>query len=245
MKKTRGLAYLLGILLFGLAGGSLVQAAEIEITADFRPAVTDKNHNTFRNTTPLDKKAICIQWPHFCHNKEAFSIALPFAPIQQRKTLLVGDASRQGVYFKWPSKARKIEVIKVNQSGNQSKTVTFRVAAFGATLKGITRNIYDWYSVSGNTRFHMPEPPCGYMRIAVGYHEFITFLWETTLSDDVCVRRSLDERPAGSHYFEDFGIMYELKTPDPLAMGSGIYEGEKNFYIGEGQDIDFGDNFKT
>ncbi len=30
MKKTRGLAYFLGILLFGLAGGSLVQAAKIE-----------------------------------------------------------------------------------------------------------------------------------------------------------------------------------------------------------------------
>ncbi|KKL00527.1 hypothetical protein SD53_14540 [Rheinheimera mesophila] len=40
-------------------------------------------------------------------------------------------------------------------------------------------------------------------------------------------------------------LAYELETPNPLAMESGIYNGSLTFSVGPGGEIDFGDSFTS
>lgn len=59
-----------------------------------------------------------------------------------------------------------------------------------------------------------------------------------------CFKTSKVDRDGEDHrIFDEQSIAYELITPNPLEMASGIYKGSVAFIIGPGGDIDYGDNY--
>lgn len=68
----------------------------------------------------------------------------------------------------------------------------------------------------------------------------IPIYWTTPVSGATCSRAALYDIPNFTYRTLDFS--YEMKTPNPLGMSSGDYNGEINYTVGPYQDIDMGDN---
>jgi hypothetical protein len=64
------------------------------------------------------------------------------------------------------------------------------------------------------------------------------FFWKTP-DERACVKVANFPIPAMTYEYLDFA--YELRTPNPLGMSSGLYTGSLSYRLGPGGDFDFGD----
>lgn len=70
-------------------------------------------------------------------------------------------------------------------------------------------------------------------------------MWKWPVSNAACYKTAKKDLAGEPYLINGTSLAYELKTPDPLKMGSGIYAGTLALNIGPGGDIDFGDNFQA
>lgn len=222
-------------LLLAAAGcaASPLYAATMNITAEFSPDLSNPQKSTFKNTTPIS--GYCARWPKYCTN-DVKSIATTLTTKQQYK-IKANDSARNSAYFRIPTGYREVDV--TNQSTGEKSTLKFRFAGFSARNYKATNS--NWSRTWGN----YPPPPCKSGGPAIGGGSWIQFAWAVTDKKDVtCTMTSKIDRPVVIN-FDQISYSYELISPNPLGMGSGIYTGTLKLGVGPSQSIDFGDNFKA
>ncbi|WP_433647096.1 hypothetical protein [Kosakonia pseudosacchari] len=69
-------------------------------------------------------------------------------------------------------------------------------------------------------------------------------MWKVTSADGACYKISNIDRTDPSRFY-NMSIAYELETPDPLKMSSGVYKGTASLTVGPGGNIDFGDVYEA
>jgi hypothetical protein len=206
--------------------------------------------NSFKNTTPVS--GYCAQFPYYCKQRGVFSIesnitAQSDAPIQANHSL------RQGPMFQIPAQWRDVEVL--HESGTQSETVQLRVTSLGTTyhlsrtaqeltgrpeLSNFDAHGVLWANLTIDPiRGHwiFAPRPCNNVTSVTDtgrYHT--TFYWGVP---QACGKTALFDIPGFS--YSKLGFMYELVTPKPLKMKSGIYTGTLRYSVGPMMDVDLGD----
>jgi hypothetical protein len=233
------------VLLMGLTVTS-VSAAVKDIEALFRPDSANPNSNEFINQTPSE--GFCLQLPHQCKPEGLFTLVAPISfrssgPIQAFHT-----DPRQGGMAKVPSHWQPINV--VHESG-ANETLEIRIAGIGheSGLSAPVTEIVErqagedyvaaWHLLwSGGAWKEAPAPCLGVGNATSGYHGYNSF-WKVPLNAGVCAKQARFLLPVFHYQYFVYG--YELRTPSPLTMRSGRYQGHIEYSVGPGQDFDMGD----
>lgn len=199
-----------------------VGAAERTLTAVFKPDVLNPGHSRFVDTTPRF---------NYCENQNPAckpSIRLGISAIYAGG-LENGAEGRQAFFFKVPSQTRTIVV--TNKDGDTAE-VQWRIDTFTTSVA----------SIRGGAVFEdraNAPPPCtnNHVRDVPGVYWF-DFQWAVP-DGGVCVKRPVQD--VARVEVTNFGVSYEMTTPDPLAMNNGLYTGRIDLIVGPGGDFDFGD----
>ncbi|EBP0972796.1 hypothetical protein LB58_19185 [Salmonella enterica] len=219
---------------------SAATAATMTISAMFSPSIDNVDNNKFTNTTP--QGGYCNSWPERCTDGQV-SILLPFS-METTYALKALAPKREGYLVKLPSAWRSVQV--TNTDSGDTATVNFRASRYSGRLNmGID---YNWGSTGGGTLAYPENSGSGGCSSGAGGTGLLgstgwqEHAWSFGVASDAagCYRISAKEH--ASIKWSRLSIGYELETPNPLAMNSGIYEGSYTFSIGPGGDFDFGDN---
>ncbi|WP_433647104.1 hypothetical protein [Kosakonia pseudosacchari] len=213
----------------------------MEITAEFVPSMAHPENNTFTNTTP--QSGYCVVNPDECEYAGTVSINMGGITASLVTAGLTANSDpRMGMFFKMPGARRNITV--VNQQTGSSVTLGFRVNAFSAKY----HTLADWQisqhqaTWNGSSFVYAPAP-CGYSGVGWRSYTSYQFMWKWPASDAACYKTARIDLTGEPYLIDSTSIGYELVTPDPLKMASGIYTGSLSLTVGPGGDIDFGDNF--
>ena len=214
-----------------------VGAVNQEIRAVFIANPSQPQKNVFINRTP--NSGYCATYPDQCRENNMFSIRLPFR---------FGPRANIGrldlITVKVPANWRQLTV--TNRQTMETETVEVRITGVGseyvlshsaASLVGVT-DILDghqklWF---GSSWVYAPSP-CEYSGVGAYTPNNYRFFWKTPV-EAACNKRTNFAIPHMS--FETLDIAYELRTPNPLGMSSGLYTGSMNYRIGQGADFDIG-----
>ncbi|MBT2053146.1 hypothetical protein [Enterobacter hormaechei] len=215
------------------------KAEILNVTASFTPSLWMPDNNKFTNTTP--QSGYCVRYPDECKNGDvSLGTGLVLKP---SRSLTVNDNPRDSLYFKLPSSFREVEV----SNGTSKATVSFRINALSARYTAAKNHgVYDWKNVQ-----FFSEPTGGCVYRAPGWigGSYAWWLWSYPEGVGGCYNITSTDRPEGDDKYingvDGISLGYELKTPNPLSMESGIYTGTLRFDVGPGMDIDFGDNFQA
>lgn len=235
--RINKLGYFSGIMM--LACTVSVDAVTLDITATFTPSIWAPENNVFTNTTP--QGGYCAIYPNQCHPGDA-SLATGIELIPS-KSLTVNDQPRDSLFFKLPSSFREVEVT----NGTNKATVLFRMNVLSAAyVASSDHGVYDWKNV---VYFSYPTGGCVYRAPGWGTNSMFTWLWSYPEGVGGCYNITSVDRPEGDSKYikrvDTISFGYELKTPNPLEMESGVYQGTLRLDVGPGADMDFGDNFKA
>ena len=232
MKKSTGY---LGLLM-ALAAPS-AEAANQEIRALFQPDPSQPHKNIFLNKTP--NSGYCANYPGECADNTMFSIQLP---IRFNASRFIGPG--EGVPLKVPANWRQLTV--TNAETHETETVEVRITGVGsdfvlsasaASLVGVT-DILEGHKKLWTTSSWVNAPaPCQYSGVGAYSPTTYRFFWKTPV-EAPCVKVAAYFIP--SMYFDTLDIAYELRTPNPLGMSSGLYTGSIFYTLGPGADFDLG-----
>ncbi|WLG29634.1 hypothetical protein [Pseudomonas lurida] len=220
----------------------------VNLSAKFAPSPTQPGKNEFVNTTPVS--GYCSLFPAECRNNGTFSVQLSLgaksvSPIEANQ-----DDPRKGVMIRVPGAWRKIQV--TNSQGTPYD-LEFRISGIGATknfnprvatITGSKDAISGHNSLWDGAGWVYAAKNCGASYSGVGWYSdyWYTFFWKKDATDAVCFKKALFRIPEFS--FSSINISYELRTPNPLDMRSGDYLGDLRLTVGNGGDIDFGDQLE-
>ncbi|WP_223458228.1 MULTISPECIES: hypothetical protein [unclassified Pseudomonas] len=232
MKKYKGWLGLLVALSMPSA-----EAINREIRASFQPDPSQPNKNEFLNKTP--NSGYCANYPGQCIENNIFSIELPVR-FSSDRAIVPGE----GIALKVPANWRQVTV--TNRETQETETVDVRITGIGsnlvlsdsaANLTGApnAREGHDKLWV-GNGWVYAAQP-CRYSGVgAYGTHSY-RFFWKSPV-EAPCVKVAAFRIPSIS--FETIDFAYELRTPNPLGMSSGLYTGAISYTMGPGADFDLG-----
>ncbi|CAI8984846.1 hypothetical protein [Pseudomonas sp. IT-P395] len=219
---------------------STAQAINQEIRALFQPDPSQPSKNLFVNQTP--NSGYCVNFPAQCASNNMFSIELPVR--YSSGELRPGD----DVSLQVPAGWRRLTV--TNQETQETETVEVRITGIGSRfvlsdsvddLTGVaapTGHDILWTSLSG---WLYAPAPCQGTGMAGYSDRTYRFFWQTPVQAP-CTKTAAFRIP--SMYFEKFDFAYELKTPNPLSMSSGLYTGSIAYSMGPGGDFDMGATFQ-
>ncbi len=232
MKKSM---YGLGMMLALAAPAA--EAINQEIRALFTPDPAQPQRNVFINKTP--NSGYCATYPVQCERYNTFSIQLPiqFGPSQPIE-------AGTPVSIKVPANWRQLTVI--NKDTGETETVEVRIAGIGSrhyysdpvtTLTGESDVLSGHRKLWGGRSWVNAPAPC--QNSGVGAYSPISYLffWQTPVEAS-CSKTVAFRIP--HMYFNTIDFAYELRTPNPLGMSSGLYTGSMNYSIGPGLDFDMG-----
>ncbi|MCC7634822.1 hypothetical protein [Stenotrophomonas rhizophila] len=224
MQFTATLRLALLALVLPLLWPAVAEAADIHVSAEFVPNAHDPNKRTFDNTTPWS--GLCS---HPVHNASCVARGVWGIDTAIRGTKTTrGTGNRNDFYFGMPG-ARRITV--TDAAGNNVDMVVrivgmgYRIAAYngseGIELANCTVVLTNFGSAADSAMrlFHRNDDSEG-----------ASACWSGAVNNR-------DDRT-----IHELDIVYELETPNPLAMEVGIYTGSTTYSIGgAGMDIDLGD----
>lgn len=217
------------------------QAANQEIRALFQPDPAQPSKNLFVNQTP--SSGYCVNFPAQCAANNIFSIELPVR-YSSTRALMPGD----DVSLRVPAGWRPLTV--TNRDTQETETVEVRVTGIGSrfvlsdtveNLTGVkepTGHDILWTSQSG--WLYAPAPCLG-SGVASYSNVAYRFFWRTPVEAS-CTKTAAFRIP--SMYYDKIDFAYELKTPNPLGMTSGLYTGSLSYIMGPGGDFDMGAAFQ-
>lgn len=213
------------------------QAVNQEIRALFRPDSSQPNKNVFINQTP--NSGYCAEYPGECAENSMFSIQLPF-----RFTASRFLGAGEGIPLKVPANWRRLtvtnvdtqetEVVEVRISGIGSK---FYLSESAAKLVGVSDILEGHQKLWTNKSWVYASAPCQYSGVGFYSPETYRFFWKTPV-EAACVKVAAYFIP--DIYFDTLDVAYELRTPNPLGMSSGLYTGSMAYRVGPSGDFDFG-----
>lgn len=233
-----------------LAHAMPLYAGSVEVTALFRPDPGNPMVNRFENTTP--NRGSCAASAAYCKSLGISSLIMPLY-FKTEVPILAGHSERQGPMVKLPANWRTLDV--VHQTTGETRPLKVRMAALGATyrtpvpLVDIVGPGTSWYEMNrtlwGGSAAKDARAPC--LSTTVNHQTSATggfFFWQTPV-EAACPLQSAYDIPAGFQFNEaGLGILtfgYQIETPDPLGMPSGIYTGKIAYTAGPNMDIDMGD----
>ena len=213
------------------------EAANREIRALFQPDPSQPNKNVFINQTP--NSGYCATYPEQCASNNIFSIQLPVR-FSSRRFL----ASSEGIPLKVPANWRQLTV--TNALTQEAETVEVRITGIGsnfilsdsaADLTGVTDILEGHQKLWLRNSWVYAAPPCLYSGVGAYTSHTYRFFWKTPV-EAVCFKMNLYRIP--SIDFDTLDIAYELRTPNPLGMSSGLYTGSLPYTLGPDGDFDLG-----
>ncbi|MDF2041214.1 MULTISPECIES: hypothetical protein [unclassified Pantoea] len=225
-----------------LAGCASANAATMDITASFSPSMENPENNTFTNTTK--QSGYCSTAPSECKENNVFSISMGEITASLATSGITANSTpRMGMYYKMPGAWRNVTA--TNKDTGEQVTISFRTSAFSAQYNTksdwtITKH-KEW---NGDSFVNAPSP-CSYSGVGKYGNRFYMFMWKWPLSDAACYKTATKDLTGEPYLINNTSLGYELKTPDPLKMESGVYTGRLALRVGPGGDIDFGDNFQA
>lgn len=200
------------------------EAAELQITAEFRPSALDPSHNQFVNTTP--QSGYCAQHSSFCRAGD-FTINTGMN-VSQRRLFGGGDDPREKWYLSVDGSWRDVVVHNANNHKLRARLRLFLIGMqWGLPSDGTAPGAYG--AATGGCRG----------RLGVGGGSWYRYAWDVPEGNPVCVRspRATTDRVAN---YLNFSIGYHLETPNPLQAQDGQYTGSVTYTVGNGQQIDLG-----
>lgn len=232
MKKSM---YGLGMML-ALAAPA-VEAINQEIRARFTPDPAQPQRNVFVNLTP--NSGYCATYPGQCEQTNMFSIQLPIqfgpSPVIEAGTPLS---------IKVPANWRHLTVM--NRDTGETETVEVRITGIGSghyysnpvtTLTGEPNIQQAHRNLWSGSSWVNASAPCRYSGVGAFTSITYRFFWKTP-EEAPCTKTALFRIP--HMYFNTMDFAYELRTPNPLGMSSGLYTGSMNYRVGPGLDFDIG-----
>lgn len=209
-------------------------AAVQDITAVFRPDPGNPMVNKFTNTTP--QSGVCPgHMPARCEALGIFSIRTEAIKFNSIGPMAAGETdSRKRVMFKVPSDWQSFQV---TSSLGEQQTVQMRISGIG--------NRFDIPNPPGvlawgaDPNWTNPPAPCQHTGMWAAGPTLRLWFWLIPEGAGACGMASEVDIPR-LHYF-NFEYTYELRTPNPLGMSTGQYNGSITFTIGPNMDFDFGD----
>lgn len=218
------------------------EAVNQEVRALFRPDSANPQRNTFINKTPVS--GYCAENPGQCEDNEIFSIRLPMR-FESARAMLPNDSPRNSSMFTIPAQWRALTVR--NAQTGEAEQVEVRIAGFGsqyelsdtaANLTGAANALEGHRALWGGPSWVNAPSPCQYSGVGWYNESYYKFFWKTPVQG-TCVKTASFPIPAMSYEYLDFA--YELRTPNPLGMSSGLYTGDLSYRVGPGGDFDMGD----
>ncbi|MBV6822356.1 hypothetical protein [Pseudomonas sp. PD9R] len=236
LRRGRSLA------LLAVVAASSAGAATQEIRALFTPDSANPLRNDFINKTP--SSGYCEYYPEVCRNSNTFSIRL-LTSVESNTAIQADADPRNSAMFKVPGGWRALTV--TNAQTGDDQTVEVRISGVGsnhvlsdtaANLTGASnaREGHDalW---KGSGWLYAPTP-CQTTGMAFFGESTYAFFWKNP-NASACVKVANFPIPGMTYEYLDFA--YELRTPNPLGMSSGLYNGSLSYRLGPGGDFDFGD----
>ncbi|MDN4966810.1 hypothetical protein QYY51_21995 [Enterobacter hormaechei] len=221
-----------------LLGSAAAGAASINITASFSPSLSNPGNNTFTNTTA--QSGFCSTWGTICANGSMFSINTRITTKSNADRIYIADANpKDHVFFQLPP-ATNVEVKNVNTGSKHN--VQFLFSAISARMYNVPSPGSGW----GNSSFSYPQGGCSYVGSAVSNGIYYSFIWRISnkTSPSGCYKkRTSSNADISKAYMDAISIGYELNTPSPLDMESGVYKGSITFSVGPNEEISFGNKW--
>lgn len=213
------------------------EAVNKEIRASFAPDSSHPHKNEFINKTP--NSGYCTIDPSQCTDNNMFSIQLPVR-FDSSRPIGMGEQVRLKVPANW----RPLTVI--NRDTQEAETVEVRIIGIGseyvlshtaAELVGVTDILEGHQKLWLNSSWVYAPAPCQYSGVGRYAPKHYRFFWKAPL-EAACVKIAAYGIPSMSFNTLDFA--YELRTPNPLKMSSGLYTGSMVYRMGPGGDFDLG-----
>jgi hypothetical protein len=213
------------------------EAANREIRALFTPDPAQPNKNVFINKTP--NSGYCADYPAECEQNSMFSIRLPIR-FDSTREMHPGDA----IPLKVPANWRQLTVTNVETQ--EAETVEVRIIGIGseyvlsdsaANLVGVENILEGHQKLWTSSSWVYAPAPCQYSGVGLYSPQGYRFFWKAPV-EAPCTKVTGYTIPSMSFNTLDFA--YELRTPNPLGMSSGLYTGSIPYSIGPGMDFDLG-----
>lgn len=214
-----------------------VQAASQEIRALFQPDPTQPNKNVFINQTP--NSGYCANYPAQCTENGMFSIQIPVRFNNQRYM-----DSGEVLQVKAPANWRKLTV--TNSQTQEVETVEVRIIGMGSEyilsddatkLTGETDNLSAHRALWRESSWVYAPPPCQNSGVGALVPNAYRFFWKTP-QEAACTKTAAFHIPGIS--MKTMDIAYEMRTPNPLGMSTGLYTGSLTYTLGPDRDFSFG-----
>ncbi|WP_192558908.1 hypothetical protein [Pseudomonas allokribbensis] len=222
-----------------LAALSLPSAEAInqEIRALFQPDPSKPNKNVFVNKTP--NSGYCALWPDQCADNQMFSIELPVR-FSSSRFMSAGFP----LSLKVPANWRQLTV--TNPDTQETETVEVRITGIGsnfelsdtaANLVGVSDILEGHQKLWTSSSWVYAPSPCQYSGVGSYTPSTYRFFWKTPV-EAACTKVVAYIIPGMAFRTMDFA--YELRTPNPLGMSTGLYTGSLTYTLGPGGDFDLG-----
>jgi hypothetical protein len=201
--------------------------------------------NKFINETPVTGH--CQLQPEFCNERGLFSLLMPIDFVSVISIEAKHSDPRKGAMFRVPS---QWQVLRVRNDGTgEYSDLEVRIASIGGRYilpdtaenlvgEGEPTSVQGWHTRLWGDWTWGPPAPCqatGGMYTAPSNR---TFFWMTP-SANACAATANYLIPTLT--YDRMQIGYELRTPNPLGMSSGLYFGDWTYTVGPGMDFDMGD----
>ena len=213
------------------------EAANREIRALFQPDPSQPDKNVFVNKTP--NSGYCASYPGQCAENNMFSIRIP-VKFDSTRAIVPGDELALQVPANW----RALTV--TNQNTGESETVEVRIIGIGsrftlsdtaANLVGVSDVLVGHQRLWANQSWVYAPAPCRYSGVGFYTPNTFGFFWKAPM-EAPCNKVPAYRIPSMSFDYLDFA--YELRTPNPLGMSSGLYTGSLSYTLGPSGDFRMG-----
>ncbi|CRM15156.1 MULTISPECIES: hypothetical protein [Pseudomonas] len=213
------------------------EAAVQHITAAFRPDPSNPGHNIFVNTTP--ESGVCPgHIPLLCKALGIFTIRTTDITAQSNGPIVANHPSpRQGAMWKVPSDWRDVTV--THRGTGKTEVVQMRIAGIGHRWNSLPQGVTAWHPTNWVALWREAPSPCQGVGYATGFTHYALFFWLVPENAGVCSRSP--QITIDSFNYSHTEYAYAMKTPNPLTMEAGDYEGGITYTLGPGGDFDFGD----
>lgn len=218
------------IALAAAAGGA--HAADIYITAEFKPDINDPNKREFVNTTPWSGVCNSVHL-QACIDNDWWSIDTKVRGTKQG--VRTNDYGRDSFYIGMPG-PRTVTVT----SDDGAHTFDLGVKIIGAALRlvdqdgdGPTEPASTGGAINCNRALSNTN----------ANNRSVMRLWLRQDRGNGVLACALHWLHTNNYAIAEFDFTYQLTTPAPLAMRSGVYTGMTSFRVGgtgEGADFDLG-----
>lgn len=214
-------------------------AAELDITARFRPSAAEPNITQFVNTTPLS--GYCSVHSELCRPSDV-TITIP---LEVARTWQIPGPIEGHNYQRVDGTWKTVQVYS-DVSGAPFE-VRFRINLLSRRhllgdleSGGQPGSIGD---ISVNSGVHGAAVGGCSGRTGIGGSHAYSFAWSTPVDFRLCSRPPYaPEKTIGPFHgsIDEISVGYDLVAPNPLQLPNGTYTGSVNYSIGQGQQLDLG-----